>query len=233
MRRQWGRLKQEADDAAGETSRLQPTVSGDAERGARPSRCPHGFPNTTAAPFDLLMRFGCGHTAFSAKAPRAEEGLTMDQDRITELIDKSEITSIVNSYFRALDEKNFDAQHFASIFTPQAKVTRPNGASLIGPEEISASHEKSFTRFEGSQHFVAGHDISLDGSTANVRANLIAMHMWQGSKTDANKLDNVFIAGGVIHATLMQSDGQWRISQLSNAVLWRAGGFRDMMQTGQ
>ena len=56
--------------------------------------------------------------------------------------------------------------------------------------------------------------------------------MWQGSKTDANKLDNFFIAGGVIHATLMRSDGQWRISQLSNAVRWRAGGFRDMMQTG-
>ena len=156
----------------------------------------------------------------------------MDQDRITELSDKSEITRIVNSYFRALDEKNLDARYFASIFTPQAEVTRPNGASLIGPEEISASHEKSFTRFEGSQHFVAGHDISLDGSTASVRANLIAMHMWQGSKTDANKLDNFFIAGGVIHATLMQSDGQWKIAQMSNAVLWRAGGFRDMMQTG-
>ena len=156
----------------------------------------------------------------------------MDQDRTTELINKSEITSIVNSYFRALDEKNFDVQHFASIFTPQAKVTRPNGASMIGPEEIRASHEKSFIRFEGSQHFVAGHDISLDGSTANVRANLIAMHMWQGSNTDANKLDNFFVAGGVMHATLMQLDGRWKISQMSNAVLWRAGGFRDMMQTG-
>jgi len=43
----------------------------------------------------------------------------MDQDRLTELINKSEITSIVNSYFRALDEKNFDARHFASILTPQ------------------------------------------------------------------------------------------------------------------
>jgi len=156
----------------------------------------------------------------------------MHQDRIEELTNKSEITSIVNSYFRALDEKNFDARHFASIFTPQAKVTRPNGGSLVGPEEISASHEKSFTRFEGSQHVVAGHDISLDGSTANVRANLIAMHMWQGSKADANKLENCFIAGGVIDVTLTQSDGQWRISQISNAVLWRAGGFRDMMQTG-
>jgi len=157
----------------------------------------------------------------------------MDQSRITELINKSEITSAVNSYFRALDEKNFDPAHYASIFTPQAQVTRPNGGSLIGPEAISASHEKSFTRFEGSQHVVAGHDISLDGSTANVRANLIAMHIWQGSHTDANKLDNFFVAGGVIHATLTQSDGQWKISQMSNAVLWRAGGFRDMMQTGR
>jgi SnoaL-like protein len=156
----------------------------------------------------------------------------MDQDRIAELINKSEITSVVNNYFRALDEKKLDARHFGSILTPQAKVTRPNGASLIGPEEISASHERSFSRFESSQHFVAGHDISLDGSTATVRANLIAMHMWQGSNTDANKPDNFFIAGGVIHATLTQSDGQWRISQMSNAVLWRAGGFRDMMQTG-
>ncbi len=79
----------------------------------------------------------------------------MDEDyqrRITELVNKSEITIVVNNYFRALDEKDFDAQQFAAIFTSQAKVTRPNGASLIGPEEISASHDKSFARFEGSQH---------------------------------------------------------------------------------
>jgi SnoaL-like domain len=156
----------------------------------------------------------------------------MDQDRTTELINKSEITTTVNSYFRALDEKNFDARHFASIFTSQAKVTRPNGASIIGPDAISASHEQSFTRFEGSQHFVGGHDISLDGGTATVRANLIAMHMWQGSNTDANKRDNFFVAGGVIQATLVQSDGHWKISEMRNAVLWRAGVFRDMMRTG-
>jgi uncharacterized protein (TIGR02246 family) len=156
----------------------------------------------------------------------------MDHDRLSDFINKSEITTIVNRYFRALDEKNFDAQHFASIFTPQAKVTRPNGASMIGPNEISASHQKSFTRFESSQHVVAGHDVSLDGNTAIVRANLIAVHMWQGSKTDANNPDNFFIAGGVIHATLTLSDGQWKISEMSNAVPWRAGGFRDMVQTG-
>ena len=156
----------------------------------------------------------------------------MEQDRIAEFINKAEITSVVNSYFRALDEKNLDPRHLASIFTPQAQVTRPNGASIVGPEEIGASHEKSFVRFEGSQHVVTNHDISLDGGTATVRANIIAMHMWQGSRTNANKPENFFIAGGVIQATLTQSDGQWRISQIRNDVLWRAGGSRDMMQTG-
>jgi hypothetical protein len=31
---------------------------------------------------------------------------------------------------------------------------------------------------------------------------------------------------------LMQSERQWKISQMSSAVLWRAGGFSDVMQTG-
>jgi hypothetical protein len=44
----------------------------------------------------------------------------MDHDRTTEIINKFEITSVVNSYFRALDDKNFDGRHFASIFTSEA-----------------------------------------------------------------------------------------------------------------
>jgi hypothetical protein len=157
----------------------------------------------------------------------------MDENslKITELIDRAAVTSVVNSYFRALDEKNLKAQHFASIFTAEAKVTRPNGASLIGPTEISESHEKSFARFEGSQHLLTGHDISIHGNEATVRANLVAMHMWQGAKTNANNPENFFIAGGIIHSELVQTDGQWTISQLRNDVIWRAGGFKDMAQT--
>lgn len=157
----------------------------------------------------------------------------MNKSKIDELIDKTEITDVVNSYFRALDEKHFDAQHVAAIFTAEAKATRPNGSSMVGPEEISASHARSFERFESSQHLVAGHDISVSGDKASARANLVAMHMWQGSNTNANSVDNFFIAGGVIHATLVRADGQWKISQMSNNVTWRAGGFRDMLQTGR
>ena len=59
------------------------------------------------------------------------------------------------------------------------------------------------------------------------------MHMWQGSNTDANNADNFFVAGGVIDATLVQVDEQRKISKISNTVVWRAGEFKDMLQTGK
>jgi ketosteroid isomerase-like protein len=158
----------------------------------------------------------------------------MDEDsqsKITELITRSEITTVMNSYFRALDEKHFDAQHFATFLTDDAKMTRPNGASLTGPEEISVSHRQSFARFESSQHLLATPDIAISDTTASVRANLVAMHMWEGSKTDANNADNFFVAGGVINAKLAQAGGHWKISELSNTVIWRAGGFKNMAET--
>jgi uncharacterized protein (TIGR02246 family) len=151
--------------------------------------------------------------------------------RITDLVNRSEIADVLNSYFRALDAKNFDALQFAALLTADAKMTRPNGMSLTGPEEIRASHAQSFTRFESSQHLLTTPEVTLDGGTATVRANLVAMHMWEGSKTNANNVDNFFVAGGVIDATLIQIDGRWKISQLSNTVRWRAGGFRNMLQT--
>jgi hypothetical protein len=77
---------------------------------------------------------------------------------------------------------------------------------------------------------LTGPDISIDGGTATVRANLVAMHIRGGSKTNANNVD-FFVAGGVIDITLIQIDSRWRISQLSNTVIWRAGGFRNMLQT--
>jgi len=52
-----------------------------------------------------------------------------------------EVTQVFNSYFRTLDEKNFEASHLQLIFTPDAEVIRPNGAVTIGPEQIGSSHK--------------------------------------------------------------------------------------------
>jgi hypothetical protein len=153
------------------------------------------------------------------------------EKKIIDLINKSEITSVVNSYFGALDDKNFNVEHLSTIFTDDAKIIRPNGVPMIGPVEASASHAESFTRFEGSQHILTNHDISITGEKATVRANLVAMHIWNGSNTMVNNPDNFFIAGGVIHAELVKLDERWKISQISSKMKWRGGAFNNMAQT--
>ena len=157
----------------------------------------------------------------------------MNEKQIGALVDKLEIIDVVNSYFHAIDEKHFELQDLRRIFTDDAEVVRPNGLTVIGPQEIGASHEKSLARFESTQHILTGHDTQIEGDMASVRVNLIAMHMWVGGNQDARKQDNFFVAGGVITVRLCRIDNSWRISSVANAVKWRAGDFKNMAQTGK
>jgi ketosteroid isomerase-like protein len=144
-----------------------------------------------------------------------------------------EIQQVVNGYFRALDEKDLDAAHLRRILTDDAKVIRPNGAAMIGPETIGQSHRESMARFESTQHIITSHDVAVDGDTATVRANLVAIHIWPGARTMLTKPESYFAAGGVVTAQLVRTGEGWRISEMSNRVLWRAGGgFERVMATG-
>ena len=157
----------------------------------------------------------------------------MNDAQLGALIDRLEIVEVVNSYFRALDEKHFDVQHLRRIFTDDAEVVRPNGLTVTGPQDIGDSHEKSLARFESTQHMLTGHDTQIDGDMASVRVNVMAMHMWVGANQDARTQDAYFVAGGVITARLRRSDGSWRLSSVEHAVKWRAGDFKNMAQTGR
>jgi SnoaL-like protein len=143
-----------------------------------------------------------------------------------------EVIQVFNRYFRALDEKNFAIAHFRKIFTADAEVVRPNGAAMVGPDALLSSHEKSFARFQSTQHLVSGHDVTIDGARAALRANLVAMHVWANGQTDVNSLENFFLAGGVIEAQLTLTPEGWKISHLRNDNRWRAGaGFGSILRT--
>ena len=94
-----------------------------------------------------------------------------------------EIQQVVNGYFRALDEQDLEPAHLRRILTGDAKVIRPNGAAMVGPETIGQSHRESMARFESTQHLISSHDVAIDGDTATVRANLVAIHIWPGART--------------------------------------------------
>ena len=88
-------------------------------------------------------------------------------------------------------------------------------------------------RFESTQHIITSHDVAVDGDTATVRANLVAIHIWPGARTMLTKPESCFAAGGVVTAQLVRTGEGWRISEMSNRVLWRAGGgFERVMATG-
>ncbi|MEU7144232.1 nuclear transport factor 2 family protein [Nocardia sp. NPDC046473] len=154
-----------------------------------------------------------------------------DQAELDNLLDTARITRVFNRYFRALDDKQFDEPHFRQIFTPDGKTIRPNGIATIGPANIANSHAESCTRFEGSQHLPTGHDVTIDGETTTVRANLVAIHLWKDRSADAAMLERSLIAGGVGTADLRDTSDGWRIAEIANHILWRTGDFGNMAQT--
>ena len=69
--------------------------------------------------------------------------------------------------------------------------------------------------------------------TVEFRANLVAMHLWAEGHGDPNAdpNDNFFLAGGVITGHVILGAGGWRMTEITNQVIWRRGtGFQQMLQ---
>ena len=144
-----------------------------------------------------------------------------------------EAPRVLNRYFRLLDEKSFEVDLFGQIFAVDGVILRPNGTSMVGPDEIVESHRKSFARFSATQHLLTGHDVEPDAGGVIVRANLVAMHLWGDNANGViNGPDDFFIAGAVITASLREVDSKWRITRLVNTNVWKGGsGFASMAAT--
>lgn len=159
----------------------------------------------------------------------------MNSDRTESFLHKAEIIELVNRYFAALDEKNFEAATMAQIFAEDGRIIRPNGAETQGPQAIGASHRHSFSRFRATQHMASGPIVTLAGDgTAAFRGNLVAMHLWAeglGDPTVAPN-DNYFLAGGVLTGKAQMTSQGWRLTELANDVVWRKGtGFQQVLET--
>ena len=159
----------------------------------------------------------------------------MDEDRVEDFLRKAEITELINRYFGALDHRNFDDTTMHLILADDVRVVRPNGAETIGRQTIVESHRNSFIRFRATQHMASGIVVTLhDHEQAEFRGNLVAMHLWAEGlgDTTVHPNDNYFLAGGVLSGKATMTPQGWRITQLSNDVIWRKGtGFKQILQT--
>jgi hypothetical protein len=150
------------------------------------------------------------------------------------LADQAEITSLVSRYYAVIDDRRIDRPAMEAVFTARARLTRPNGTSLVGPAAIATAQGMSFARFRATHHVSSDHVIDLDGDSARLRANLIAMHLWADAERDPNGLEAHFLAGGVIEAVAARTSQGWRLSELSLRNTWRTGsGLSAMLATGR
>jgi hypothetical protein len=153
---------------------------------------------------------------------------------LLKLASESEIRQTINRYFQALDEKRFDAESLAEIFAPDAKVTRPNGSTTVGPRSIGESHAHNLGHFRATQHLTSGLTVTLvnDGE-ARFRANLVALHLWAEGQGDPSidPDENYFLAGGIVTGRIdLLADG-WRIAEIAMEAIWRRGvGFQQMLK---
>ena len=64
---------------------------------------------------------------------------------------------------------------------------------------------------------------TINGDHAEVRANLVAMHLWADGYGDPHALERYFLAGGVLLAKAEKTASGWRISELALHNKWRTG----------
>ncbi|MGW5112099.1 nuclear transport factor 2 family protein [Nocardia sp. NPDC004123] len=155
----------------------------------------------------------------------------IDQDEVRCCVDTARITKVFNGYFRALDEMCFDVTRFEQIFTGDGRIVRPNGVAVAGPARIAGSHAVSSARFDATQHLLTGHDVAIDGDTADVRANLVAIHLRKGMPVESSMLERSFTVGGIVTADLARTPDGWRMTEVRNRNVWRTGHFGNMIET--
>lgn len=150
-------------------------------------------------------------------------------DKESEFFDRLQLGELPSRYFRAVDDKQLDLKIVQATFTPDGRIVRPNGSALVGWENILEGQNTSFARFRATHHITTNFVIDLDGDTATVRANMLAMHLWAFGATDSLSLEQHFVAGGVLHLSAIRTGDGWRLTEMENRVAWRSGAGMALM----
>jgi ketosteroid isomerase-like protein len=150
--------------------------------------------------------------------------------------EKVEIAELVSRYLAALDQKQFERAAMSALFTSDARVVRPNGNVMLGPQAIGEGHARSLSRFRATQHLVSGFIVEpAEGEgEARFRTNLVAVHLWADGHGDPDVApnDNQFVAGGVLSGRAARGPDGWKLAELSNLPTWRRGtGMQQMLET--
>jgi hypothetical protein len=146
---------------------------------------------------------------------------------MTTQTDHTEISMLINRFFRALDERNFEGDWARGYFTDDVRTVTPIGSS-DGIEAMEHTSE-ALKRYARTQHIASDVLVDVEAVSGTARAswNALMTHVHHDATLrqrgkDANPL---FTVGGRYEAELRRVQGDWRISHmLVSSWAWRVAG---------
>lgn len=137
-----------------------------------------------------------------------------------ELIDKDQITTVLNLYAQACDRRDWPL--FKNIFTPDVYANY-GGFEFQGCDEVIAVIRSNLGGCGPTQHVLSNYLIDVNGNKASACCLLRASHA--GGKGREGLFFEVW---GEYRDSLKKQDGQWRIAR-REMVIYHEIGTRDVL----
>ena len=126
---------------------------------------------------------------------------------------KLELMELFSKYLLCLDERRFDHESFAEIFTESAEVSIPSNIiperECRGLQEIRDIHAALFRQIKSSHHASSDYIfLSLSEQSAEVRCNLSSCY-----NSFSTENGDSFIAG-TVNFSAVKLLGSWKIQKM-------------------
>ncbi|AHH20187.1 hypothetical protein NONO_c54070 [Nocardia nova SH22a] len=136
--------------------------------------------------------------------------------RIRDLLDRTEITDLLDRYLRSLDDGVFDEQWARTYFTADVTAEMPIG-TVSGRSEVLARIRHGMALFDRTVHLGTNAVIEVHGDTATARGAQLSTHVL------ADGSEAVFVSAGHADSELVRTPEGWRISASALRIVWTQG----------
>ncbi len=136
--------------------------------------------------------------------------------RIRELLDRIEITDLLDRYLRSLDDGVFDERWARTYFTADVTAEMPIG-TVSGREAVLAKIRGGMALFDRTVHLGTNAVIEVRGDTATARGAQLNTHVL------ADGSEAVFVSAGHADNEMVRTAEGWRISASSLRIVWTQG----------
>jgi SnoaL-like domain len=145
----------------------------------------------------------------------------MDQSTELELqglLDRDRIMALMNRYFGTIDDASgLDAEWARSIFSEDVRVEH-RGFTLEGIEDLAVGNRFVRDGWDRTFHVSTNAQVELDGDSAHLRAQLLAVHVHPESSPP-----EPYIIANVFEADALRTVDGWRFQTLNLRPVWSSG----------